>query len=245
MRSRATAASRARPPWQTPPGSNATAQPPGPPPHSRRKVRQVLAQAQPRPYTRSKPPPAPVLGTFHTVIDAILADDEQAPPKQRHTAMQLYRRLRDQYGYAGGYDRVRRYVGKHRRDHRETFIPLAHDPGVRLKCDFGHIQVDFPDGRPPLPVLIAAWAYSNYPFALALPTKRTEAILAGVVAAFDLATSNLAFGEWGQVFQGERMTAALLDRLTHRCHIVEMNGESFRFRESMKSKKGKKAEGEG
>jgi DNA replication protein DnaC len=57
-----------------------------------------------------------------------------------------------------------------------------------------------------------------------------------------LVTSNLAFGEWGQVFQGERMTAALLDRLTHRCQIFEMNGESFRFRESMKSKKGKKAE---
>ena len=52
-----------------------------------------------------------------------------------------------------------------------------------------------------------------------------------------LVTSNLAFSEWGQVFQGERMTAALLDRLTHRCHIFEMNGESFRFRESMKSKK--------
>ena len=55
-------------------------------------------------------------------------------------------------------------------------------------------------------------------------------------------TSNLAFSEWGQVFQGERMTAALLDRLTHRCHIFEMNGESFRFRESMKSKKSKKSE---
>jgi DNA replication protein DnaC len=54
-----------------------------------------------------------------------------------------------------------------------------------------------------------------------------------------LITSNLAFGEWGQVFQGERMTAALLDRLTHRCHIFEMNGESYRFRESMKSKKDK------
>jgi DNA replication protein DnaC len=58
-----------------------------------------------------------------------------------------------------------------------------------------------------------------------------------------LVTSNLAFSEWGQIFQGERMTAALLDRLTHRCHIFEMNGESFRFRESMKSKRGKKAEG--
>jgi DNA replication protein DnaC len=56
-----------------------------------------------------------------------------------------------------------------------------------------------------------------------------------------LITSNLPFGEWGQIFQGERMTAALLDRLTHRCHILEMNGESFRFRESMKAKKGKPA----
>ena len=54
-----------------------------------------------------------------------------------------------------------------------------------------------------------------------------------------LVTSNLPFGEWGQVFQGERMTAALLDRLTHRCHIFEMNGESYRFRESMKAKEEK------
>lgn len=54
-----------------------------------------------------------------------------------------------------------------------------------------------------------------------------------------LITSNLPFGDWAQVFQGERMTAALLDRLTHRCHVFEMNGESYRFRESMKAKKGK------
>jgi DNA replication protein DnaC len=56
-----------------------------------------------------------------------------------------------------------------------------------------------------------------------------------------LVTSNLPFGEWGQIFQGERMTGALLDRFTHRCHIFEMNGESYRFRESMKSKKGRKS----
>jgi DNA replication protein DnaC len=54
-----------------------------------------------------------------------------------------------------------------------------------------------------------------------------------------LVTSNLAFSEWGSVFQGDRMTAALLDRLTHRCEIFEMNGESYRFRESMKAKKQK------
>jgi len=57
-----------------------------------------------------------------------------------------------------------------------------------------------------------------------------------------LITSNLPFGEWNQIFQGERMTGALLDRLTHHCYIFDMNGESYRFRESMKTKKGRKAE---
>ena len=52
-----------------------------------------------------------------------------------------------------------------------------------------------------------------------------------------LITSNLPFSEWQQIFQGERMTAALLDRLTHHCEIFEMNGESYRFRESMKEKR--------
>ena len=153
--------------------------------HSRRKVREILANPQPKPYTRVKAKPAPVLGSFHAVIDALLATDENAPPKQRHTAMQLYRRLRDEYQYVGGYDQVRRYVGTHRRDRRETFIPLAHDPGQRLECDFGHIYVDFPTGRRLVPVLVAAWGYSNYAFAQAMPTERTEAILAGMVSAFE------------------------------------------------------------
>jgi DNA replication protein DnaC len=56
-----------------------------------------------------------------------------------------------------------------------------------------------------------------------------------------LVTSNLAFSEWGSVFQGDRMTAALLDRLTHQCEIFEMNGESYRFRQSMKAKTDKGA----
>jgi len=54
-----------------------------------------------------------------------------------------------------------------------------------------------------------------------------------------LVTSNLAFGDWGQVFQGDRMTAALLDRFTHHCHIFEMNGESYRFRQSAKAQRTK------
>jgi transposase len=153
--------------------------------HTRRKIRQVLEESEPNPYTRTNERPAPVLGPFWAVIDQILADDENAPPKQRHTAMQVFRRLQDEHGYPGGYGQVQRYLLKHRRRHRETFIPLAHPPGRRLEADFGHIHADFPDGRRLVPFLVTTWAYSNYPFVIALPTERTEAILAGMVAAFE------------------------------------------------------------
>jgi len=49
-------------------------------------------------------------------------------------------------------------------------------------------------------------------------------------------TSNLPFDEWTETFGTERLTGAILDRLTHHVHILEMNGESFRLRESRKAK---------
>jgi DNA replication protein DnaC len=48
-----------------------------------------------------------------------------------------------------------------------------------------------------------------------------------------LVTTNLKFADWVQVFGDERLTAALLDRLTHKAHIVEFMGESYRFRERL------------
>jgi DNA replication protein DnaC len=51
-------------------------------------------------------------------------------------------------------------------------------------------------------------------------------------------TTNLDFAQWPQVFGSEQLTGALLDRLTHHAHILTMNGESFRFRESMSRKGG-------
>ncbi len=47
-----------------------------------------------------------------------------------------------------------------------------------------------------------------------------------------LVTSNLPFDEWTEVFGSERLTGALLDRLTHHVHILEMNGDSYRLKQS-------------
>jgi DNA replication protein DnaC len=47
-----------------------------------------------------------------------------------------------------------------------------------------------------------------------------------------LVTSNLPFEEWTSVFGSERLTGALLDRLTHHVHILELNGDSYRLKQS-------------
>lgn len=50
-------------------------------------------------------------------------------------------------------------------------------------------------------------------------------------------TSNLPFDEWTEIFGSERLTGALLDRITHHVHIIEVNGESYRLKQSKKKKK--------
>ena len=50
-----------------------------------------------------------------------------------------------------------------------------------------------------------------------------------------LVTSNLPFDEWTEVFGSERLTGALLDRLTHHVDILEMNGDSFRLKHSSRT----------
>jgi transposase len=152
--------------------------------HSPKTILKALANPEPVAPSPGQPRAAPVFGPFRGFVEAILAEDESAPRKQRHTATQVYRRLVAEHSYAGGYDQVRRYLKQRRLDRRETFIPLEHRPGARAEADFGHIHADFPDGRRQVPVLLVTWSYSNAPFAIALPTERTEAILHGLVEAF-------------------------------------------------------------
>ena len=54
--------------------------------------------------------------------------------------------------------------------------------------------------------------------------------------ASTLVTSNLPFNEWTEIFGSDRLTGALLDRLTHHVHILELNGDSYRLEHSKKAR---------
>ena len=107
-------------------------------------VRKMLAHSVPPGYRRRKPPRRPKIGPYTGVIDRILEGDPVSstgqalnlPKKQRHTAKRIHERLREEYGFDGGYTIVKDYVRKHRRRTREMFVPLVHPPG-HGECAFG------------------------------------------------------------------------------------------------------------
>ena len=70
---------------------------------SRDTVRKMLQYAVPPGYQRQQPIKRPKLGPWLGVIDAILNDDKQRPPKQRHTSKRIFERLKEEHGFTGGY----------------------------------------------------------------------------------------------------------------------------------------------
>jgi DNA replication protein DnaC len=52
-----------------------------------------------------------------------------------------------------------------------------------------------------------------------------------------IVTTNLPFENWTEVLGSERLTGAALDRLTHRCHILETKGESYRLKDARRRRR--------
>src|SRR4051812_32635972 len=146
-------------------------------------LKKILTHAEPPGYRRTRPHRTSILEPLLPVVHQILKDDRKAPRKQRHTAVRIYRRLRDEHGYGGGLTVVKDAVRAWRGRNAEVFVPLAHRPG-EAQADFGEAEVTL-DGRPAkVAVFVMTLPYSDALFCCAFPRECTEAFLEGHVRAF-------------------------------------------------------------
>jgi transposase len=150
---------------------------------SRETVRKMLQYAVPPGYQRQQPIKRPKLGPWLGVIDAILNDDKQRPPKQRHTSKRIFERLKEEHGFTGGYTIVKDYVRTATLRGQEMFVPLMH-PAGEAQVDFGEALVVIAGVEQKAHYLVRDLPQSDDCFVAAFPAETTEAFLEGHVRAF-------------------------------------------------------------
>jgi transposase len=150
----------------------------------RQTIRKMLDHPAPPGYRQRRPRPRPKLQRFVPIIDQILETDRDRPRKQRHTALRIFDRLREEYGYEGGYTTVKDYVREQRHRTREVFVPLVHAPGTS-QGDFGEALARIAGQLTKVHFFVLDLPQSDAAFIKAYPAETTEALLDAVVSAVE------------------------------------------------------------
>jgi transposase len=123
-------------------------------------LKKILCHEEPPGYRQSEPRPKRKLEPFLPIIHQILADDRQAPKKQRHTARRIFERLRDEHGYQGGQTVVKDAVRTWKQSRQEVFLPLSHPPG-EAQVDFGEATIRLAGQETKVALFVMTLPYSG------------------------------------------------------------------------------------
>ena len=155
----------------------------------RRLVREAIQNAAPPPRKKTQRNPLRLLGEVVLFIHQVLAQDRQAPPKQRHTAQRIWERLREELPQHPVSPRsVRREVELWRQQHdavrTETYIRQQYEPGVEAQADWYEAWAELGGERVKLQVFCLRSMYSGAAFHRAYWRATQVAFLDAHIQAF-------------------------------------------------------------
>lgn len=154
--------------------------------HSRKTVAKALAYSTPPEYGPRCVSAQPVIAAYVPIVDAWLEDDKSRPRKQRHTAMRIYQRLRDEYGFSGSYGTIARYVriAKGKISPKEVYVPLEFGPGEEAQVDWGEARIILNGQERVVQLFCMRLCYSRASFVRAYLSQDQVSFLDGHVNAF-------------------------------------------------------------
>lgn len=146
---------------------------------SRKAVRKVIRSgATEFRYERSSQP-LPKIGPWKAELERLLTANESRPRRERLTLIRLFEEIRER-GYDGGYDAVRRYAGKWRRDALATladaYVPLSFAPGEAFQFDWSHEVVLLNGATTTVKVAHVRLCHSRMFFVRAYPRESQEMV---------------------------------------------------------------------
>jgi len=148
-----------------------------------RTVKKMVSEPVPPGYRLSSPRGKPRLGAYTDKIEQILREDETAPPKQRHSAIRIYERLRDEFGYEGGKTQVCEHVARFKARPKEAFVPLVSIAG-ESETDFKESWVEIAGRRERAHCFLMVLPHSDVWFCACYPKENAESFADGHAQAF-------------------------------------------------------------
>ncbi len=153
---------------------------------SRNTVRTILRSDVTELHYERKVQPAPKLDVFKVSLTQELEEDARKPRKQRCSALLLFEQVQRE-GFTGGYDSVRRFVRRWKREAQEpikAFVPLSFAPGEAFQFDWGYEPIELAGVNVRVKIAQFRLCHSRAPFCVAYLRESLEMLLDAHVKAF-------------------------------------------------------------
>ncbi len=193
--------------------------------HSKNTIKRVL-RGEYSGYTPRTAQPYPVLSPYLELIEQWLKADKQRPKKQRHTAVRVYNRLRQEHAFQGAETTVRRYVREAKLrlgvGSQQVFIPCDPQIGIEAEVDWGRCIAILAGVETKLKLFCMRSKCSGKHFVRCYPCERQQALFDGHIRGFSF------FGGVFPILIYDNLTTVVQKILRGKKRVLQESYDKFR-----------------